>query len=432
MTINTINDLKPDPNNANRGTERGHRIVNNSIQRHGAGRSGLAARDGTMIAGSQTLEEMAALGMKIKLVHTTGDEWVVVIRDDVEPGSEQATLMGLEDNRGAQEGIEWDPGILAELAQQFDVSGLFTGDELAEWAQPSEPDAGDEDAPVSIDETKPTRCQPGDVWRIGRHTVACVDSTDRAVVERLIAGRKVGMVWSDAPYGIDIVAADVSVGGGEKYDYPFGGVKKNPGASAAKRIGTIGGDKPFGSARPVVGTDGADNIVRAGRYAPVVGDESTETARTSATLLLEIYPKALHIWWGANHFSDAFPPSPCWIVWDKENTGNFADAELAWCSDDSAVRIFRHMWNGMLRASEHGKRIHPTQKPIALCAWAFGKYGAVGDLIFDPFLGSGPSLKAAEVSGRTVVGCELAPAYVDHIIEWGEAHGLPVELVPSS
>ena len=61
MTIKTINDLKPDPNNANRGTERGHRIVNNSIQRHGAGRSGLAARDGTMIAGSQTLEEMAAL-----------------------------------------------------------------------------------------------------------------------------------------------------------------------------------------------------------------------------------------------------------------------------------------------------------------------------------------------------------------------------------
>ena len=142
MTIKTINDLKPDPNNANRGTERGHRIVNNSIQRHGAGRSGLAARDGTMIAGSQTLEEMAALGMKIKPVHTTGDEWVVVIRDDIEPGSEQATLMGLEDNRGAQEGIEWDPGILAELAQQFDVSGLFTGDELAEWAQPSEPEAG--------------------------------------------------------------------------------------------------------------------------------------------------------------------------------------------------------------------------------------------------------------------------------------------------
>lgn len=387
MTIKTINDLKPDPNNANRGTERGHRIVNTSIQRHGAGRSGLAARDGTMIAGSQTLEEMAALGMKIKPVHTTGDEWVVVIRDDVEPGSEQATLMGLEDNRGAQEGIEWDPGILAELAQQFDVSGLFTGDELAEWAQPSEPEAGDEDAPVSIDETKPTRCQPGDVWRIGRHTVACVDSTDRAVVERLIAGRKVGMVWSDAPYGIDL-----------KTDF-YGGK---------------------GKPRKV--------------YAPVIGDGNTDVARRSSVMLLEIFPKSKHFWWGAQNYADVLPESSCWIVWDKKNPGlTFADAELCWTNCDGVVRIFEHAWMGFNRESEKDiDRIHPTQKPIALCAWAFGKYGAVGDLIFDPFLGSAPSLKAAEVSGRTVVGCELAPAYVDHVIEWGEAHGLPVELVPSS
>ncbi len=390
MTIKTINDLKPDPNNANRGTERGHRIVNNSIQRHGAGRSGLAARDGTMIAGSQTLEEMAALGMKIKPVHTTGDEWVVVIRDDVEPGSEQATLMGLEDNRGAQEGIEWDPGILAELAQQFDVSGLFTGDELAEWAQPSEPEAGDEDAPVSIDETKPTRCQPGDVWRIGRHTVACVDSTDRAVVERLLAGRKVGMVWADPPYGIDVHHSD---------------------------------GKHHGNA-----------MIRRHKFEPIVGDKTTETAEKSNALCLELFGNAIQIWWGANHYAHKLPPSRCWIVWDKETGSNtFADAELAWCNADNTIRIFRHMWNGLMKDSERGEaRIHPTQKPIALCAWAFGKYGAVGDLIFDPFLGSGPSLKAAEVSGRTVVGCELAPAYVDHTIEWGEAHGLPVELVPSS
>jgi DNA modification methylase len=93
------------------------------------------------------------------------------------------------------------------------------------------------------------------------------------------------------------------------------------------------------------------------------------------------------------------------------------------------VRIFRHMWNGMLRASEHGKRIHPTQKPIALCSWAFEKYGSAGDLIFDPFLGSGPSLKAAEQSGRTVIGCELSPHYIDHILEWGEARGLECVLI---
>lgn len=115
--IQHIEDLTPDPNNANRGTPYGHSLIEQSIRRHGAGRSGLAANDGTMIAGSQTLEEMAALGMKIKPVHTTGDEWVVVIRDDVEPGSQQATLLAVEDNRAAQVGIDFDPAVLAALAE---------------------------------------------------------------------------------------------------------------------------------------------------------------------------------------------------------------------------------------------------------------------------------------------------------------------------
>lgn len=258
----------------------------------------------------------------------------------------------------------------------------------------------DDETPIAIDESSPTRCQPGDVWQVGRHTVACLDSTDRANIKRLLAGRKVAMVWADAPYGIEIVGG----------------------------LGTVGGSKPFGD-EPVRGTDGASKIVKANQYAPVVGDESTVTARAAVVLYLELYSYALQVWWGANHFSDAFPPSPCWIVWDKENTGNFADAELAWCSDDSAVRIFRHQWNGMLRASEHGRRIHPTQKPIALCAWAFEKYGKPDDLILDPFLGSGPSLKAAEQSGRTVIGFELSPHYVDHILEWAEAHGLSANLI---
>ena len=138
IPIARIEDLKPDPRNANRGTPRGHGIIEGSIRRHGAGRSGLAANDGTMIAGSQTLEEMAALGIKIKPVHTTGDEWVVVIRDDVAPGSEQATLMAIEDNRASELGLVWEPGVLAELAGDVDLSALFTADELAELAQPAD------------------------------------------------------------------------------------------------------------------------------------------------------------------------------------------------------------------------------------------------------------------------------------------------------
>lgn len=354
-----------------------------------------------------------------------GGSWPVAVLD-LTP-DEALTVLAMLDKIGAD--AEIDPealiALLDSLPQQArqTAGAAWSDDELAAIIDGAVADEPESDEPVSVDETKPTRCQPGDVWRIGRHTVACVDSTDRATVEGLIAGRMVGMVWSDAPYGINIVTADGYVGGGEKYDIPFGGVKNR---GAAKRRGTIGGDKPFGSARRVVGTVGADNIVRAGRYAPVAGDENADTARASALLLLDLYPDALHIWWGANHFSDVFPASPCWLVWDKENTGNFADAELAWCSDDSAVRIFKHMWNGMLRASEHEARIHPTQKPMALCAWAFEKYGSAADLVFDPFLGSGPSLKVAESLGRTVIGCELSPAYIDHLLEWGESHGLEV------
>ena len=100
--IETIGDLAPDPRNANQGSERGNRIIEQSVRQRGAGRSGLAASDGTMIAGSQTLQKMAELGIPIKPVHTTGDEWVVVIRDDIEPWSEEATLLAIDDNRAAE------------------------------------------------------------------------------------------------------------------------------------------------------------------------------------------------------------------------------------------------------------------------------------------------------------------------------------------
>lgn len=129
--IKTIEDLKPDPQNLNRGTPRGHGVIEQSIRLHGAGRPGLAARDGTMIAGSQTLEEMAALGFEIVPVHTTGNQWPVHIRDDIEPGSEQARLMALEDNRASELGLDYDPALLAELAAETDLSQLFREEEMA-------------------------------------------------------------------------------------------------------------------------------------------------------------------------------------------------------------------------------------------------------------------------------------------------------------
>ena len=84
---------------------------------------------------------------------------------------------------------------------------------------------------------------------------------------------------------------------------------------------------------------------------------------------------------GANHFISKNPiDSPCWIVWDKQNTGNCADCELAWTSFDKSVKKFAFTWNGMLQGNMKDKeaRIHPTQKPRALYTWIFENFTGGG------------------------------------------------------
>lgn len=276
-----------------------------------------------------------------------------------------------------------------------------------------------------LPEEVPARSHLGDIWKLGRHKIACLNSCDPEQVKRLFTDVIPHMVWSDPPYGIAIVATNVSVGGGEAH------IAKTY-MESNKLKGLRGASKPFGS-KAVRGSVGAANVVEVGKYYPVIGDDSTATAIAAYRLCSEFWPHAVQIWWGANYYANALPPSKCWLVWDKENTGNFADAELAWCSDDSAVRIFKHMWNGMLKDSEHGqRRVHPTQKPVALAQWAFEKYGKERDVIYDPFLGSGISVIAAERLNdqRTVYGCELSPEYIDVIIKrWETLTGQSAHLL---
>ena len=265
----------------------------------------------------------------------------------------------------------------------------------------------------------------GDVWKLGNHRIACIDCLDETAVIKFLSDVNADLIWADPPYGINIVAANVSVGGGEAYDIPFGGIKKN---------GSVGGKREYKQqAHAFAGVDNSGKGVKPAKYAPVIGDETTETAIKSSSMLLNIFPDAIHLWWGGNYYANALPNSPSWIVWDKENTGNFADCELSWSNHQGAARIFRHRWNGMLKASEGGqRRVHPTQKPIALAKWAFEKYGKPNDIIFDPFLGSGISVMAAEElnDGRSVYGCDLAPAYVATTIQrWVDVTGEEPKLV---
>lgn len=130
-----------------------------------------------------------------------------------------------------------------------------------------------------------------------------------------------------------------------------------------------------------------------------------------------------YIVWGCNYFKYEFAPGR--IVWDKCNEGtSFSDCELAATDLFTSVRLFRFMWNGMMQGKSvaeghvmqgnkklNEKRIHPTQKPVALYDWIFAKYAKQGDKILDTHLGSGSSRIAAYDAGLDFVGYEIDKHY---------------------
>lgn len=119
------------------------------------------------------------------------------------------------------------------------------------------------------------------------------------------------------------------------------------------------------------------------------------------------------ILWGANNYSNRLPPG-AWLIWDKRNDGRskdvMSDAEAAWFNNGHGVYIFSHAWDGFVRASEKNTNFHPTQKPAALMSWCIEKAGARGPIL-DPFMGSGPTLIAAQFLGIPIVGIEISEEY---------------------
>ena len=280
---------------------------------------------------------------------------------------------------------EWDTDLLALEIEalkdsDFDLSLMGLEESFIEDILKLESNIGltdEDDVPETQDQAVTVL---GDVWILGNHRLMCGDSTSIDAVEKLMAGQKADMVFTDPPYGISIVSGGGKVGG--------------------------------------------RNIVKAGVYAPVAGDDSIDVAVEVIQVIATLGAK-VEIIWGGNYYANSLPNSSCWIVWDKQNTGNFADCELAWTNQTTAVRKFEHMWNGMIKASENGqKRVHPTQKPVALAAWCLEQYGDECKTVLDLFGGSGSTLIACEKTGRKCRMMELAPKYCDVIIKrWQDFTG---------
>ena len=114
---------------------------------------------------------------------------------------------------------------------------------------------------------------------------------------------------------------------------------------------------------------------------------------------------------GGNYFH--LPPTKCWLVWDKLNTGDFADCELAWTNLDKAVRRIQFHWNGCIRKERDIAREHPTQKPVGVLKWCIEHLPSKSISILDPFMGSGTTGVAAVMLGHEFIGIEIEPKYFD-------------------
>lgn len=132
-----------------------------------------------------------------------------------------------------------------------------------------------------------------------------------------------------------------------------------------------------------------------------------------------------YIVWGCNYYDYIFAHGR--IVWDKCNgTSSFSDCEIAATNLIESVRLFPFMWNGMLQGKSiadgrtmqgnkalNEKRIHPTQKPVALYAWLLTKFAQPGWKILDTHLGSGSIAIACEALNFPLLGIELDRHYYD-------------------
>ncbi len=181
-------------------------------------------------------------------------------------------------------------------------------------------------------------------------------------------------------------------------------------------------DPPYGIAHPTNYRErGRGKLAVCNDYAPVFEDDKP----FDPTHLLK-WPAIL---WGGNYFANKLPHSSGWLVWDKQRPDDLdqSRAELAWSNCHKGCRVFTHLWNGMMRASEHGESYHPTQKPVALMRWCLGF--APEGTVLDPYMGAGPTLVAAKSLGRKAIGIEIEERYCEIAAKRLSQSVLPLEVL---
>ena len=172
-------------------------------------------------------------------------------------------------------------------------------------------------------------------------------------------------------------------------------------------------DPPYGVDIAKSGTVGGNNLAVCKDY----GASDWDKSRLDIELIRLLQTKSKNqIIFGGNYIADLLPASPCWIIWDKREglpSNNFADCELIWTSFNKPSRLNSYLWQGMLQKHMGDKEVrqHPTQKPIEIIGKLIETFSDTDNLILDPFMGSGTTLRAAKNLNRKAVGIEISEEY---------------------
>lgn len=363
-----------------------------SIKEYGFRQPIVVDEEMVIIAGHTRLQAAQQLGLTKVPVHTATGLTAT-----------QVKAYRLADNRTAQE-AEWDDELLGlelgELAEQgfdLDLTG-FDGDELEKLlAEIDEGGLTDDDDVPEAPETPVSK--PGDVWVLGNHRVICGDSTDTAVLDTLLDGQLVDMVFTDPPYNVNYG------------DTAKDKIRAKGGAKAGRKIM----NDNLGNEFEAFLTDACANMLRVTKGALYICMSSSELDTLQSAFRASGGKWSTFIIWAKNTFTLGRSDyqrqyEPILYGW-KEGNDHY------WCGarDQGDVWFFN---------KPQKNDLHPTMKPVELVCQAVKNSSKSKDIVLDSFGGSGSTLIACEKLGRYARLIELDPIYCDVIVKrWEEFTG---------
>jgi DNA modification methylase len=331
----------------------------------------------------------------------------------------QKKAFAIAENRLVEIG-KWDDKVLAEQLAELSLINLdfdleVTGFEVAEL------DLRIESLNLNVDQSDPADIVPaaptgepvsrlGDVWMLGRHRLLCGDALDPVAYTALMRGKKADLVFTDPPYNVRI---DGNATG-------FGAIHHREFAMACGEMTSAEFQTFLLSACALLARHSENGSIH---YVCMDWRHSVEMLAAGASVYTE--HKNICVWNKSNGGMGSLYRSQHEFVFVFKN-GNAPHQNNVQLGRFGRYRT--NVWNypganSMGRGTEEGNllALHPTAKPVKLVADAILDCSARGDLVLDPFIGSGTTLMAAERVGRRCYGLEIDPLYVDTIIRRWQA-----------